>query len=283
MKKYVLYNSISGDGVGEVAARGLALAYPNDELVFADVTKLDDYTAFIKGVESDAAIIVCGGDGTLNNFINNANGLNLTQNVYYLPCGNGNDFARDMEKHDSKEPFLINDCIKDLPTVEVNGMKRVFINGVGYGIDGYCCEQGDIIKKKGKKPNYTSIAITGLLFFFKRRNATVIVDGNEYSFKNVWIAPTMIGRCYGGGMYPTPNQDRFAENKELSLMLFHGWSRLKVLMVFPSIFKGEHVKHEKQVTILTGKRVTVKFDKPSPLQIDGETVLNVNEYTAYIN
>jgi diacylglycerol kinase family enzyme len=52
-------------------------------------------------------------------------------------------------------------------------------------------------------------------------------------------------------------------------------------MAFPSIFKGEHVKHTGMVEIHEGKTVHVKFDAPSTVQIDGETILNVTEYTAY--
>jgi diacylglycerol kinase family enzyme len=60
----------------------------------------------------------------------------------------------------------------------------------------------------------------------------------------------------------------------------HKKSKLKTLMVFPSIFKGEHVKHTEMVEVLTGHRIHVEFDQPTALQIDGETVLGVTEYTA---
>ena len=123
------------------------------------------------------------------------------------------------------------------------------------------------------------IAIKGLLFKFKAKNAKVTVDGKEYEFKKVWIAPTMNGRFYGGGMMPTPKQDRLAQNG-VSFMCFHGSSKLKTLMIFPSLFKGEHVKHEKIIAIHEVKNdVTVRFDRPTALQIDGETVLGVTEYT----
>ena len=99
-----------------------------------------------------------------------------------------------------------------------------------------------------------------------------------YAYQKVWIAPTMHGRFYGGGMIPTPDQDRLSG--KLSLMLFHGAGRLRTLCVFPSIFKGKHVKHTKMVAVHTGKEITVDFDRPTPLQIDGETILNVTQYTA---
>ena len=37
--------------------------------------------------------------------------------------------------------------LKNLPQVEVNGKKYLFLNGVGYGIDGYCCEVGDKLRE----------------------------------------------------------------------------------------------------------------------------------------
>ena len=47
---------------------------------------------------------------------------------------------------------------------------------------------------------------------------------------------------------------------------------------FPSIFKGEHVKKVKKVTVLKGKEVYVEFDKPTALQIDGESFDNITSY-----
>ena len=92
----------------------------------------------------------------------------------------------------------------------------------------------------------------------------------------------MKGRYYGGGMIPTPKQSREAEDRELSIMIFHGSSAIKTLMIFPSIFKGEHIKSVKHVTVHTGKDITVRFDSPRSLQIDGETILGVEEYNARV-
>lgn len=50
-------------------------------------------------------------------------------------------------------------------------------------------------------------------------------------------------------------------------------------MAFPSIFKGEHIKKTNMVAVMSGKEVTVKFTRPTALQIDGETILGVTEYT----
>ena len=202
--------------------------------------------------------------------------------MLYYAAGSGNDFLRDIEADCNDGPVLINKYIKDLPVAEVKGKKYRFLNNLGFGIDGYCCEVGDKQKAASAKTvNYTAIAIKGLLFHYKPTNATVVVDGKQYNFKKVWIAPTMKGRFYGGGMMAAPEQDRLDTDGTLSVMVFGGGGRLRTLMAFPSIFKGEHVKYTKMVHIISGKDISVTFDSPAPVQIDGETILGVMSYHAY--
>ena len=224
--------------------------------------------------------MICGGDGTLNRFINESEGYPYENPLFFYPTGSGNDFMRDLGKDPGCEPIPVNDYVKGLPTVTVNGQSSLFINAIGYGIDGYCCEVGDELRKKSDKPiNYTSIAIKGLLFHFKPANAAITVDGKEYNFKKVWLAPTMYGRFYGGGMMTAPAQVRNNPDGTLSVVVMHGSGKLKTLIVFPSIFKGEHVSHTEMVEVITGRDITVRFDRPTALQIDGETIKNVTEYS----
>jgi len=275
---YVLYNNKAGDGNALESAKTLEIII-NDEMKYIDVTEVSDYRIFITGLEKDDYIILAGGDGTLNRFINNIEGIDLDNEVLYFPNGTGNDFAHDLGYSKECYPFSITEYIRNLPKVTVKGKNYRFINGVGYGIDGYCCEVGDVQRKiPGKKVNYTSIAIKGLLFHYKPTNAKVIVDGKAHTYKKVWLAPTMNGRFYGGGMMPTPEQKRNSD--KLSTMIFHDAGKLKTLMIFPSLFKGEHIKHTNHVEVLTGNEITVEFDRPVALQIDGETILGVTAYTA---
>lgn len=125
---------------------------------------------------------------------------------------------------------------------------------------------------------YTSIAINGLLFHYKPTNAVVTVDGETHTHHHVWLAPTMNGRYYGGGMMPTPAQRRLNPDGTISTMVMYGKGKLKTLTVFPSIFKGEHIRHNEMVDVLTGHHIRVEFDRPTPLQIDGETIPNVTSY-----
>lgn len=282
MTTYILYNSLSGNGTGKAKAEDIKGFVESKRPIWMDVTKMSGYMDFFAGIEKDDEIYLCGGDGTLNRFINDTDGMEIAQPVFYFPTGSGNDFWNDLGKKPGDAPEQINKYIKDLPFVEVNGMKRRFLNGIGYGIDGYCCEEGDRQRAAGNdKIDYTSIAIKGLLFHYKPTNAEIEVDGVKTSYSKVWLAPSMNGRYYGGGMIAAPAQDRLGADRLLTLMMFHGGARIPTLIIFPSIFKGEHVKHEKSVVVKTGHRITVTFNRPVALQIDGETVLNVTTYTAY--
>ena len=280
MKQFILYNPLAGDGTAKEAAECLA-AVSSAEAVLFPVTEITDYAAFLAQITPEDTLTVCGGDGTLNHFVNDTAELDIPCEVFYLAAGSGNDFLRDLDKTPDGTPVCITKYVQNLPVTEVKGKTYRFLNNVGYGIDGYCCEVGDELKAKSVKAvNYTSIAIKGLLFHYKPKNAFITVDGKEYRFKKVWLAPTMKGRFYGGGMMATPEQDRLAEDGKLSVLVFHGSGRLHTLMVFPSIFKSEHIKHKKIVTVLSGYDVKVTYDAPAAVQVDGETILDVTEYTA---
>lgn len=277
---YILYNPVSGDRHTKEKTEILQLIknYDAESINLTELDKLDD---LLLPMTEDDTIILCGGDGTINRFVNNTKNIDIKADILYYPAGTGNDFARDISNENTDAPFSIKHFLKDLPTVEVKGKTYHFLNNVGFGIDGYCCERGDIEKAKSDKPvNYTSIAIKGLLFHFKPRNAIITIDGVTTKYRRVWLAPTMKGRFYGGGMMATPNQDRNSPDKSLSIMLYHNAGKIRALMIFPKIFSGEHIKYSKIVTVKSGHEISVTFDRPTPLQIDGETILDVTTYTA---
>ena len=271
---YVLYNPMAGNGHGEEKAREIERKVRGQKIEYRDITRMDA-ADFLAGLPVEETVVLAGGDGTLNHFINRYGSSVLNRPVYYFPAGSGNDFWNDVGRNSVDGMILLNDYLKNLPMVEVNGKKSRFLNGIGYGIDGYCCETGDRLRMQGKENvNYTSIAIRGLLFHYKPASATV----TAHRYRHVWLAPAMNGRYYGGGMEVAPEQDRLNAEGTVSVVVLHCPSKLKTLMVFPGIFKGEHVKRTEMVEVLSGSEITVAFDRPTALQIDGETVAGVKEY-----
>lgn len=279
-KIYVLFNPYSGNNTGAEGAKNISRYYSDAEIVYKNLVEFGGYAKLFEAVNPEDDIVICGGDGTLNRFINETRGINFENNIFYYAMGSGNDFLRDIGKTKEDGPVCINEYIKNLPIATVNGKEYVFLNNIGFGIDGYCCEVGDEMRaQKKEKIDYTAIAIKGLLFHYRPTSATVIVDGKEYNYKKVWIAPTMKGKFYGGGMMPAPEQDRNAEDGKVSVSLLYGTGKISTLMIFPSIFKGEHVKHKTKTAVHRGHNITVRFDSPRAVQIDGETIKGVTEYT----
>lgn len=284
MARYkILFNPYADNSRGEEECRKVSRYYPDDQLEFADITEIADLNAFFDSLPEDVTPVLSGGDGTINRFINGVDEKYFVRDIYYYGTGTGNDFLFDLGIAKGSKPFLLNPYIINLPTVTVNGKTSKFINGIGYGIDGFCCEEGDKLRKKKPrtKINYTAIAIKGLIFKYSPTNAKVTADGVTRTYKKVWLAPTMNGRYFGGGIMPTPMQNRL-KNETVSTMIFHNWLRFPALVAFPSTFTGKHVKYTKKIDIFTSKEVTVEFDRPTALQIDGETVLNVTSYTVKV-
>lgn len=276
---YLLYNPKANNGkakddLGKIPDRFLK------DSVKMDVLKIKDYNALLDELKKDDIIVLAGGDGTLCHFINDVDTKTLKNDVYFYGIGTGNDFLNDINKSSCKEPVLINEYIRSLPTAWINGKKYRFINDIGFGMDGYCCEEGDKHRAVSDKPvNYTTIAIKGLLYKFKRRSAKVTVDGVTKHYSNVILAPSMMGRFYGGGMMIAPSQDRLNKEHLLTNVVLYTKRRLSLLPIFSTVFKGKHIKYHKIFDFRTGHEITVEFDSPCALQIDGETVLNVTKYT----
>ena len=286
---HILFNPLSNNKNGKVIAEQLVEKIGSSEAVLEDVTQIPDAVEYLVSMPAEESVILCGGDGTINFLANFFRDKKVSVDavrcsILYHAAGSGNDFAREFteDKMDENGCIDLKPYIVNLPTVTVKGKTSLFLNGIGYGIDGYCCRVGDDIRatSTGDKPiNYAAIAIKGIFFHFKPANATVTVDGQVHKFKKVWLAPTMNGNYYGGGMKITPQQDRLNKERTVTLAVWHTTGAIKTLMMFPKIFEGLLSQYPKYVSYFTGKQVKVEFDSPRDLQIDGETVRDVSEYS----
>lgn len=280
---YLLFNPLADNGNGEKTALEAKkkLKARFGEMESRNVLEINS-KQFAGSLTKKDVLVLVGGDGTINHMANEVSDLHVPCDIYVYKAGTGNDFLRDVSNEiDSDGLLLINKYIKHLPKVTINGKTTLFINGIGFGIDGQVCEVADNMKAKGvKKISYPGISVKLALFKYKCPKATVKVDGKEIKYKRVWLASAMNGRFYGGGMMVAPSQDRLSN--KLSMVCMHGGSRIKALIVFVGIFKGENVKHKEMVDIIEGKKIEVTFDHPCALQIDGETIRNVTSYVAEI-
>lgn len=282
---YILFNPFSDNNNGEKNVKRMLKKMKKEYQEGTLISLKDlDYQDFFSKLTREDKVILFGGDGTLNRFVNETyKKYELVCPFYLHRCGTGNDFAYDnQDEFDEDELLYLNKKLEFLPKIIVKGKEYYFVNGIGYGIDGECCRVADEMKEKGKrKINYTTIVIKLLLFKYKGPNAHVVVDGVTYNFKNTALAASMNGRYYGGGMMVAPHQDRLSHT-----LTFCGFTcargKIGTLLAFPSIFKGKHLKYKDIITIVKGKTITVEFDVPMALQIDGEVIKDVTSYTATV-
>lgn len=277
---YLFYNPSARNGKAAENLQLIKKTLDGQDVEIYAVTDIDDYVSVIDKIQPEDIVYIVGGDGTLNRFINDSTNLRILGDIFFYSAGTGNDFKHDVDPDNSLYRIRLNDYIRNLPTVTVGGVTYKFVNGIGFGIDGYCCEEGDRQRVAGKQDiNYSAIAVKGCLFSFKPYGADITVDGETRHYDKVWLAPTMFGKYYGGGMKVAPEQDRNNPQHTVTNVVIHGTGRLKTLIRFTKIFSGEHTKYTDMVDIRTGHEVRVVFDRPCALQIDGETVKNVTEYT----
>ena len=283
MKRFVLYNPKSGDRAGKSVAKRLEEFLQGCELIYVDMTEIVNYDTFFSQISESDEIYICGGDGTLNRYINQTIGIDYKNKVYYYAAGSGNDLANDLGIEPYSKPIKIDEYIASLPIVTVKGETYRFINGVGLGVDGYvCAEKSRIREENNKKEGYIMVALKALFKDYKPTKATVTVDGVTAAYDRVWMASVMKGRFFGGGMKIAPTQNRFDEEGLVTSLVAHNLSKLKILCLFLLIFKGNHIKYVKHVALKKCKEVKVEFDKPAVIQIDGETISDVLGYTVSV-
>ena len=278
---YILFNPLANNGKGTEGVAAVTAAAkqrcPGQTPVLVDVTK-EDGAALLMGLSSHDEAILCGGDGTLHFLIGDLDGRVPAAPLYMWRMGTGNDFLRDVMEKNTARMVRLNEYIADLPTGEVNGVRRRFINNVSFGLDGQVCELGEQEKARlGRPVNYISLALRLVLRDYHVANASVTVDGQTRTYEQVWIASAFNGRYVGGGKKLAPDQDRTGD--KLCCVVLYGLGRGGALLRLPKVCLGRHGGMP-QCDIRFGHNISVTFDRPTALNMDGEPIARVTSYQA---
>lgn len=80
---YVLYNPMAGNGHGEEKAREIEKKVQGQKIEYRDVTRMDA-ADFLARLPMEETVVLAGGDGTLNHFINRYGSSVLNRPLYYF-------------------------------------------------------------------------------------------------------------------------------------------------------------------------------------------------------
>lgn len=271
-------------------------------------TSVESFEGITKKLTSDdAEIILIGGDGTLNVFINNVanfKGLKLG----YLPCGSGNDFAKSLN--------ISNDINKELDKIiqgrvnrtldigqvefitqfdkdnkEINKFKmKLFNNACGIGFDAEVCEKAD--RKSAERIKkflnvfglgkliYLTVA-TKLVFSIEKPDMKISLNGSDvYEYKNVWFAASMNNAYEGGGFKFGPNA--ISGDEEYELCVAHTLPTSSFFKIFPFAYSGKHVKFD-GVNMHKANTIEIETTSPMWVEYDGEYDVKSNHIKIYFN
>lgn len=229
----------------------------------------------------ECTIVALGGDGTINEVMNGICDISKVT-LGYIPIGSSNDFARSLklstDAHEALNHILNPSAYKfiNVGKMEYKDKKRRFAVSAGLGFDAAVCHQIVISKLKlflnklhlGKL-TYVAVAIQRLMAQTPRPMTLTFDDGRVVSFDKAYFAASMNHKFEGGGFMFCPKAD--PSDDILDVIVASDISKLKVLCLLPTAFKGWHV-HVKGIHIFQCKTVEYTSDIALPVHTDGEPV-----------
>lgn len=231
-------------------------------------------------------LLVCGGDGTLNEVLQGIHDLDTVE-LAYIPQGSANDFARDFAERGTpkerlrriltRKPYRMDVGLVQVTAQDGTRYMRRFAGSSGIGFDAAVCEEVErsVMKRYLNRLHLGKLAylIVALkqLVRLSQHPLQIVLDGEKkLEMKRCLFSAFMIHRFEGGGFMFCPDAD--ASDGKLDLCVAENLTRRRFLCVLPSAFSGKHVRHEQEIHILRAKDVVVRAKEPMYFHVDGEVV-----------
>lgn len=218
-------------------------------------------------------VVVVGGDGAAHEV---ANGLMLIPReerpaMGVIPAGSGNDYAFALGMSPSLEESvrqLVSAPRRWVDLGVCNG--RYFIETLSFGLDAAIAL--DTIERRERTGAaglslYVQSGIDQLLHNLKPRRMEAVFDGKERR-EDIILCAVQNGPTYGGGFRICP--DALFDDGLLDVCIAHASvGALKAGWVFLRAKSGHH-RHFKEIETFRAREISLRFDEPLPVQIDGE-------------
>lgn len=282
---YFILNPLSGKGkASHIISRLLNSFTRNDQKpIISSTKKAGEATLLARDAvrQGYTHIIAIGGDGTVNEIVNGIADSHCTLGV--IPMGSGNDFARTLYSGSISIDAVLKTLAQNKQTpIDVGWVRstnkegetkeKYFINGIGIGLDAKVAYEA---KKLNWLPNNMIYTMAALKTIMTYDSTTVSIYNNEMidSEKKYLLISVGNGKSAGGGFYLTPDAD--LADGVYDICLVKDITLLKILKIFPTVFKGKHGKFP-EVKFLRTNELRIQSAEGLPVHIDGE-ILGLQE------
>jgi diacylglycerol kinase (ATP) len=221
-----------------------------------------------------SALIAVGGDGTSQLCAGIAVPNQISLGI--VPAGSGNDQARELniDLHDTQA--AVKNIVDSLDTprrvdamkVSVSGKEIWSIGSISAGFDALCATRANSLRWP-KGPNSYIAALLLELPSFNAIEYHLDVDGEKRVIEAM-LCGVANAKSFGGGMMISPNSE--ITDGELEVFILHKVSRARLLRIFPTVYKGKHLRFP-EVEIFKAKSIKISNDN-YPVTCDGELVGN---------
>ena len=210
-------------------------------------------------------LIVIGGDGTINEVINNYHG----KEFIYLAYGSGNDLARSIKFNRNIEISKLLDTNKYIEYDVGVVNDRKFCSGfdIGFNADIIKRTDGSKLKKYLGKYIYLLKGVIGILML-KKYKVKISWDDGEIETDKLYLLNAMIQPYEGGGIKFAP--DATGQDGKLHVMIMENMSLITFIYNYLCLLFKKHNKLRK-VKQITTDRLTIKTNQRY-FQIDGELI-----------
>ena len=215
-------------------------------------------------------VYACGGDGTLNECVSAAYGLENVA-VTCFPTGTGNDFIKtfgEEAERFSDLGALIEGETHRLDLIRCND--RLCMNICSVGVD---ARIGADVHKYSGIPligGATGYVTSLLVHLFKGVSQELRIEcGGKLFYGDINLACACNGQYYGGGFHPVP--EARPDDGMLDFLIVQGVTRAKIVSPLAAFAKGDYAKFPQYISYVRGTKMTIESPEETVVGLDGES------------